>query len=451
MRMTKNWFFSAGLLLTLLSGLGYAEHSIALSEDINLRLGGDIRARWEGFDRTVLAPDGMPDNYPPLQYLRVRTRAWMALDLGDSLSINLRLVNRVHKVSSSPSDPNDQDSATWEFPDEVIIENFNVVLKNFISEAFSLTLGRQNLGFANGLIISEGTPFDQGRSVYMDGASLRYKDENDTVTVFMFYDEWKDRTVFINDQNRRLRVGDTFTAGTYWTHSFSAACNFDLYYVFNDVDDKHPTVQERYHDADSSTSLHTVGGRLFGRPLEDLDYSLEIAKQGGRNASGGRNEGLLIDARLKYYLDTAIPWEPSLGCNYTHYSGDKSGSKHSEGWNSLLSQAPLWQEELIPILTNGNWTNMNIFRGDLTVNPLPDVKLVLASTAYFADEPSAVVGTQVRSGSGNYMGLLLSACASYKFNDNFNFVCQFSRFKPGDYYANGHDSNWGRLEVTMTF
>ncbi|NLZ63223.1 MAG: alginate export family protein [Lentisphaerae bacterium] len=450
MLTSKNCFVLAGLLL--LSSLAYAEYTFALSEDLNLRLGGDIRARFEGFDRTVPFPDGRPDgkNYPPQQYLRVRTRAWMALDLADSMTLNLRLVNRIHKISSSPGDPNDAGDATWEFPDELIVDNFNLVLKNF-SEGFTLTLGRQSLGFGNGLILSEGTPFDQGRTVYMDGVSLRYKDESDCVTVFMFYDEWKDRTVFLNDQNRRLRVGDTFTAGTYWTHTFSPAWNLDLYYLFNDVDDKHPLIAERYHDADCSTSLHTAGGRLFGKPLEDWEYSLEIAKQGGRNANGGRNEGLLIDARLKYYLTELLPWTPSLGCNYTHYSGDKRGSKHSEGWNSLLSQAPLWQEELIPIMLNGNWTNLNIFRGDLTLNPLENLKLVLASTAYYADEPPAVVGTHVRSGNGNYMGLLLSAYASYKLNDNFNFVFQFSRFDPGDYYANGQHSNWGRFEVTMTF
>ncbi len=386
-----------------------------------------------------------------MQYLRVRTRAWMALDLADSLTLNLRLVNRIHKVSSSFSDPNDQGTSTWKFPDEVIIDNFNIVLKDFLSEGFSLTLGRQSLAFGNGLIISEGTPFDQGRSVYMDGLSLRYQDEVDKVTVFFFYDEWKDRTVFINDQNRRLRVGDTFTAGAYWTHVFSPAWNLDLYYVFNDVDDKHPTVADRYHDADCSTSLHTAGGRLFGRFQEDWEYSLEMAKQGGRNAQGGRNEGWLLDARLKYYLSESLPWDPSLGCNYTHYSGDKPGSRHNEGWNSLLSQAPLWQEELIPILINGNWTNLNIFRGDLTLNPLDKLRVVLASTAYYADEPDAVIGAQTRSGSGNYMGLLLSACASYKLNEHFNFVFQFSRFNPGDYYTNGHHSNWGRFEITATF
>lgn len=421
--------------------------SIKLGDNLTLRYGADMRARWEAFDRTVPAPDGTNDNYPPNQYLRVRTRAWIALDLDDNFTFNLRLANRLHKVSSSPSNPNDMDSATWEAPDEIILDQANIVFKNLFDKHLEITLGRQSVHFANGMIFSDTTPFDQGRSTYTDGITFKYTDEVNTLSVFTFYDRWKDHAVFINDQNRRLRSGDVFTAGAYWTRKLNEAFNVDLYYVFNDIDDEHPFAAERFHDADTSASIHTIGARAFGKPVELIDYSLEFAQQLGRDAQNDRIEAHMLDARLNVHLDDYLPAKPVFGLNFTQFSGDKPGTGTNEGWTPLHSQCPLWGDELIPILINGNWTNLNSFRTTLTTTPWEDTKLTFFATKYIADED----GGFARSNNGSDFGTLLGASASYKLNKHVQFLFQISHFKPGDYFANGHDSFWGRFEVTLAF
>ena len=443
---------SALFFLLFTAGMAYAELKLSLTDDIQMRVGGDMRARWEFFDRTVISPDGMGKNHPAYQYLRVRTRLWTAFDVAEDVTFNIRLANRVHKVSSSPANPNDQDAATWEFPDEWYLDDCNVEIRNFLMEGLSLKIGRQSLTLGNGMILSDPTPFDQGRSAFTDGVVVTYKGEKDKLTILATYDTWKDGTVFINDRNRRLRSADIFTLATYWTHTVNEAFQFDLYYFYNDADDTHPYEAERCHAPDESTSLHTFGARLFGKPAECFDYSLEAACQGGRSANGGRNEGKMVDARLNFHLpDGSLGIAPVLGLEYTHFSGDKPGSRNHEGWNPILSQCPLWTEELIPILFNGNWTNMNLFRGSFALKPMEKLRCELAVTGYYADEPNASFGTLTRTGNGNFMGLLLAATVDYACHENLSFRVQLSRFNPGDYFANGHDSIWGRFEATLRF
>ena len=437
------------LFVVLFSGQwAFCERSFSLGDDFRLTLGGDVRARYEGFNRDVIWVDGTAKAGPAVEYLRVRTRAWMRLEMPEGISLNVRFVNRSHKVSSHFNDPNDNGAATWEFPDEVVLDLLNIHFADLLVSGLSLTLGRQELGFGNGMLLAEGTPYDQGRTVYHDGAVLRYKTEADVVTLFSFYNEWKDRLVFINDQNRRLRSGDIFTLGAYWTHNFEARLNVDAYYMYNDVHDDYPDSREsceRNHPTDANLSLHTVGGRIFGRLNDNFDYSLEIARQGGRNNQGRHNQGMMVDARLRYHLPQEIMFTPSLGFELLSLTGDKSDTRKSEGWNSLMTECPLWREELLPIMYNGVWTNLNMYRGDVVLKLTKKLTFTGALAALVANE------TDFSSGGGHYLGTLFSAFLDYKLFDNLALSAEAAHFKAGDYYVNGQDSVWGRIQAKITF
>lgn len=438
------------LLFVVLCAAQYAfgEYSFEFSDDFRLTLGGDVRARYEGFTRDVIWVDGTGEDGPAVEYLRVRTRVWARLEMPDGICLNVRFVNRWHKVNSHFSDPNDNGTATWEFPDEVILDLLNIHFEDLPASGLSLTLGRQELGFGNGMLLAEGTPYDQGRTVYHDGAVLRYKTDTDFITLFSFYNEWKDRLAFINDRNRRLRSGDIFTPGAYWTHEFDARLNVDVYYMYNDVHDDYPDsseASERNHPSDANLSLHTVGGRVFGCFNDNFDYSLEIARQGGRNNEGSSNQGMMFDARLRYHLPPETMFTPSLGFEFLALTGDKSDTSKSEGWHSLMTECPLWREELLPIMNNGVWTNLNMYRGDVVFKLTDKLQLTGALAVLMADE------TDFSTGGGNYLGLLFSAFVDYKLFDNLALSAEAAHFKPGDYYINGQDSVWGRLQATLTF
>ena len=444
----KNLVFAC----VMAASAAFAEVSMKITDDISLRLSGDLRARYEGYNWNVVLPNAPKDHRHTTEYLRVRTRLGAALDFGKDVTINLRLANRFHYVTTSPSPDNNDGASTWEFPDEVYVDSANVVFKNLVDGKLSITLGRQDMMLGNGLLISEGTPFDQGRSVYFDGISARYKDDTETVTAFVFYDSWKDRYVFINDQNRVLRSGDIFTAGLYWTHTFGKALNLDIYYMFNDVEDRHPDTKDRcYHNADASISLHTAGFRVFGTAPDWMDYSLEAARQFGRDDDGDHLAGEMLDARLAFHLCDETTFKPVLGMEFAHFGGDDGGDGRDRYWNPLLCQCPLWGEELLPIMLNGIWSNLNMVNAKLSCNLTEACKLSFYVTDYYADDTDGVVGSDLCTGGGRHVGLLAGTCATYTVSKNLSFQAWLSHFMPGNYHDNGHDSNWFRLEMTLAF
>ena len=430
------------LAALLCAALVQAEYSLKLADDMQLRLGGDIRARYEG---TTSGADQRfinvrKNHQHSTEYFRFRTRVYGALDIGENITVNLRLGNRFQSYTTSPSRHNNA-GAPWAFPDEVYVDAANVVIRNILDEHLTLTIGRQDLFLGNGLLFSEGTPYDQGRSVYNDGITAVYDLENDKLTAFMFYDRYKDHSVFINDRNRDLREGDIFTAGIYYTHSFNDAAKFDVYYMYNDVDDQHATPA-----ADRSLSLHTIGARFFGTYPKFLDHSLEMASQFGRDANGYHLSGTMADGRLNFHLCESSPLKPVLGLEFTHFRGDEHG-----GWYPLKTQCPLWGEELIPTLIRGLWTNMNMGSITMSVNVTEKCSLLFYTTDYYADDKDAAFAGNAQTGGGRHIGLLAGAKAAYKINEYLSTEAYLSHFMPGSFFNNGRDSNWFRLEITAKF
>ncbi len=424
---------------------------LQLEDGITLRAAADVRARYEGFGMAATNPDAPGTRGSRMEYLRVRSRVALGLDM-KPFSLNLRLGNRVHYVTTSPARPNNNGAGTWEFPDEVFVDAANVVVQLPCGDGkLSLTLGRQDLALGNGMIMSEGTPFDQGRSVYHDGAVARLSlDDSLKMTFFAFYDRRRDGMVFINDRNRDLRSGDIFTAGAYATMDYlSGLCIVDAYYMFNDLDDTRPLTAERAHAADASVDLHTVGARAFSKGLGVCDYSLEAAQQFGRGPDGEELAGTMVDGRLMFHLAKESDFDPQLNLELTHLSGDDARGGRNRAWNPLMSQCPLWGEELMPILLNGTWSNLNIARANFTCKLTKECSLSLYAMDYYADDRDGSIGGAACTGGGSHVGLLAGTMVGWKITDNFSCQGWLSHFMAGDYYANGHDSNWFRLELTM--
>lgn len=457
--MKKKIAFTFLLLGTIFSASLFSAYSYELTEDMTLTLSGDLRIRWEEFNSGVLFPSGGKSG-GKLAYYRMRTRVAAKLEMPEGISLQARLANRVHRVSSHfLLDPNNQRTATWNYPDEVVFDQLFLRFDDIADSGFSLTLGRQDLILGNGMIILEGTPFDQGRSLYQDGAVLRYKGEENTVTTFALYNHWKDRITIMNDRDRRLRLGDTFTTGIYWTHNFDAAFNFDLYYIFNYVDDD-SRIPMRGHAYYEDLSLHTIGMRLFGKVLdEQLEYSLELAKQAGYctkeyddSKKHYDNQGFMLDARIRLHAPKDTLLSPSLGFEYYFASGDDPKTKKNEGWNTLLAEYPRWGEELLPIMLTGVWSNMHFLRTDLDLKFSKDFSGNFSIGNLFADETSRAGTVPLqRTGSGSYMGTIFSIMLDYKFNKYLSLSTKVAKFNPGNYFADKKDGYWGYMQAMLEF
>lgn len=439
-------------LLVLASLIGFAcnglcDCSTELDSGIKLGVGGDLRVRWETIDREVISPDGNLPDGPGLQYLRVRTRLWGSVELPDSgVKLFARFANRSQYYSSNTSDPNNDGMSTWEFPDETVLDALNLTLGGLFERDLSLVIGRQDLILGSGMWMAEGAPFVQARSLYHDGITLKWKGDATQAVLFSFYDTWKDGSVFINDRNRHVRTGNIFTAGGFLSHEFSKAATLELYYMFNDIEDK-GWESLRNHPADNSNSLHTAGFRLYGRPFHAMSYSFELAKQAGVREDGGANQGTMIDARVRWFAPEETMLKPEFGLQYLYLSGDENGTGNNEGWIPVMSEYPIIREELMAVTLNGNWTNLHMQRAELVLNLTEALKLTLVSAFLQAD----TTRTDLCSGGEPNMGTMLSSFVDYKFNDSLSFAAEIAQFTPGDFFSNGHSSVWSRLQVLYKF
>jgi len=443
-----------------------AAHTVALADDVDLTVGGDMRLRLEGFERTVISPEmevygGAQQWGPAYRYLRVRTRLWGTVAFGESMKLNARLVNRSHHVFSRPGENNDG-PGTWEFPDEVILDLMNIQLSNIADSDWSLTLGRQEFPLGSGMVFLEGTPYDQGRTIYFDGLSAVMKKEKDTLKLFAFYNNYKDKFAFIDDQNRRLSRGDIFTTGAYWTHGFKPSLNTDLYYIYANVNDTRPTlggfdgIERNFPYAgpppqsDADALIHTAGVRLFGAMHEQVDYSLEYACQDGEYNRSSDLTGDLLDARLTLKAPKGTRFSPSLLLQYTSWSGDDPDSANEfEGWDPLFAGYPIFREELLPILFNGNWTNMDQYRLEARASAGPCWKFAAAYAYLRADYGN--LANAAGGGGGDSIGHLVSAFVDYAPTTWLKFAVEVAHFFTNSYWDGGDDSTWARFQTIVEF
>jgi len=456
-------------LVMVATGLARAGYTWEYAEGKKCALGADLRLRLTHWDRDLVnpgldAPDAANPQVTPwekgdeVEYLRVRTRAWACFDITEDMQLMLRLGNRIHHWSTAGWDANNRytgsDTTAWAAGDEVFIDNLYLDIKNVMDSDWSLRLGRQNVMLGNGMVVLEGTPYDQGRSIYFDGAVATYKTECDTVKLLALYNEYRDTTVVISDQDRRLRRGDTALLGAYWTHRINDSMNTDMYYLFADITDDMgdlPAIQ-RMHGADENVNLHIVGARLFGNPSAAMSYSLEAAQQMGRAEMADNDahlEGQMLDARVTMKASEGTKMSPKLMLQYTYFSGDNPDTADDiEGWHPAFAEYPMFREELTAIYTNGNWTNLNQARALLTLKVRDAEKLPMTLTtgyAYLTAEKAA--GT----GEGKELGHLVSAFLDIGVSKNVKCSLEAAHFDPSGYFDNGSAAEWLRFQTVFTF
>jgi hypothetical protein len=432
-----------------------AEYKFEYTEGKECRIGGDIRVRLTHWDRDVVFPNGGPEPGPAVEYLRVRERLYGCFELDETTELQLRLVNRWHHFSSHFFEPNNQAAPydpvglsgnTWNFPDEVILDRAFLDFQDVMDSDWSLRLGRQDVVLGNGLVVLEGTPYDQGRTIYFDGAVATYKTEEHTLRLMALYNNYKDTFTLINDQNRRLRRADTFVTGAYYTRPLNECHSVDLYYLYANLDDDRDTTAERGHPANENWELHIVGGRVFGELSPQVAYSVEAAQQMGEYMDAADLNGRMVDARLTLKAADGTAMDPVLGLELTYMSGDDLNSADEvEGWHPAFAEYPIWREELLPIMTNGNWTNLNQLRSEL--------KLALSERVSFTGAGAALVADygENNTGGGDNIGYLLSAFLDVKVTDELKVALEAAEFRPGNNFADGHSCEWLRFQAVYTF
>lgn len=411
--------------------------------------GGDFRLRQEAFDHIPLKT-GAESRGGENDYFRFRTRLWAAFAPCDAVTFNARLLHEFrHYLEPSHSH-------SWRWPDELVIDQLNVVLANGDGTLRSV-IGRQDfVPEGEYRLFGEGTAKDGSRSSYMDAATLVARDTDDRtrLTLFGTYDNAVD-PLAVGDIDRDLNgyapsdTGmDESGAGAFLRHAFTKRLRATAYYIWKH--DSASWLPEAVHRPNED--IHTVGGRIEV-PLGDLlSAESEVAGQWSPTSDADRRAMMAAAALAADWREAA--GKPRLAVNGLYLSGDDPDTTADESWNPLWARYP-WISELMIYAYDadgaGLWQNLAYFWAEAGLAPRPGHRLRATVGPLWAPEANGAGADHDRGWLGTArwdFPLWRTAGESPRIYGHI-FA---EALLPGDYYDTDEDlAYFLRWELTLAF
>lgn len=434
--------------------------------------GGDFRFREHfGYNWKTLRNDqkvaGL--NVSRWHWERYRTRLWDTFKLDEDTSINTRF--------------------TWEFRqwndpeflrqrtdlDEIIMDTFNLKMKNFLGLPTTAVIGRQDITLGQGWLVAEGTPapLEGSRTLYFDAVRFTWDlAEKTTLDTIYIHNEPKSDWWLkpINDRDKYVTLEQENGAILYLTDKSNEKMQVEGYFIYkNNNPIEKPTVNN-YLSAGNMAAyskkadIYTFGGALSGPVFNDnWNYRVEGAVQTGRSASPNTEltapnqmERLLAfgeKSTLEYCFKDDL--DNKVHITYEYLSGDDPHTKQVESFNPLWGEWPQWSELYQPYVTSmedllvSNMHRLDFghkFKLDDHWEFLTDWNFIWAAENTYAGNPKF-------SDDGKFRGNLFTSWIRYKFTKQLsgNFVTEY--FMPGNYYAklNNDDALYFHFTITYVF
>jgi cyclophilin family peptidyl-prolyl cis-trans isomerase len=370
--------------------------------------------------------------------LSLRTRLSLSWKPSERLEMGLRLANEIHQVLVP--------SGGKFGLNEVFIDNLYVRWRMGDRRPLDLTLGRQDLFIGRGLLVAEGTPLDETRSVYFNALRLDMAlGRNHYLTGFICYQPEKDEILpVINSLDRRLEEQPETGLGlNYSWAGGEQKAEAALIYKKASAVSGWPEL-----------SLLTLDGRVLIRPAAGLSLEGEAAVQfGSRGDSGLAAWGLDIESRWE--ASRILPLIRQASGGIVILSGDNPRSSRWEGWAPLFSRWPAWSESYIYTLAPENggrlaeWTNFGSVFARLDFELTKRLDLGLAFHRLLA--PEVYWGTwDLAAGNGRVRGNLWVLRLGFKLSGNLTGHLLYEGFKPGSFYRKPADSySFLRFELQL--
>lgn len=396
--------------------------------------GADFRLRyeyWKGnFDMSTL---GLDDE----NYLRLKVSLWSRVQLNKNASAYLKLTTEPKcYISSSSSDNKDLEQ------DEVFFESLYVDVRDAAGIPLDLRIGRQELRYGDGFLIADGTPVSADRTKYFNAARATWKiTENNSLDLVYIYNTMTDQLLPVlhpaksgrlyKYNQRILNSSDEEAFVIYGKNRIGDNLTIEPYYIYKQ--------EERINAKTPTLFLNTIGTRAVYdfRPWElKAEYAHQFGEyDGGRKriADGG---SIFIRRSLEN-----LPWAPDIEAGYVYLSGDDAGSDANEGWDPLFSRYK-WMSALYKYAYSREtgigsyWSNLGLYRFDMSFNFTPSTRLSLAYNYLTAIEKTRVTGPNAPmfSNSGKERGHLQQTVLSHKFDKRLGSLLTMEYFVPGNFY-----------------
>ncbi|MFA4992610.1 MAG: alginate export family protein [Candidatus Omnitrophota bacterium] len=424
------------LALALLVGLTF---SAAYAEVQNVKVSGDITMsgvlrKHFGLDAATTGDKSVLKQ----SFIMTQTRVRVDADLTDNVMATVRLINE--RIWNGQNDSNGSNASN---STNIDLDLAYVTLKEFLYSPLTLTVGRQEIKFGNGLVIGKSgaalgttnipTDLSERRAFDAIRATLDY----DPLVVDLVYAKVRQTTSV--DRN------DIVLSGVNATYALNNKTNISGYYYLKN-DDFKSDVAGAATSRPKHDKVNTVGALITSTPIENLSASLEGAYQFGRNSDSTtldqKSHSAWALQAMADYTFAKVKTTPKIGASYTYLSGrDNSNGTVNEGWDSMFYDQALNSitYALLP------FTNMRVLNVKASCKPVEDVT-VAAVYGYYDVAQKNVGGTFTSPSSydgatsyltGTYsdkshLGDAIDLTATYDYTEDVQFGLTAGVFRAGN-------------------
>jgi len=431
------------LALALLVGLTFGA---AYAEVQNVKVSGDILL--SGVDRNHFnLINSNPGDKSVLKqnFLMSQLRVRIDADLTDNVMATVRLINE--RIWNGQNDS----GAASTNNGNIDVDLAYATLKEFLYSPLTLTVGRQEIKFGNGLVIGNAKVLGTSSSIPSD---LTERKAFDAIRATLNYDPLVLDLVYAQIKQSISTDRNTVSlTGINANYALTKKTNVSAYYWLKKNNNN--TISTSRTD-----ELSTIGALISSTPIENLVASLETGYQFGRNTESNlqkKHDAWALQAMADYTF-AKVKTTPKIGASYTYLTGSSAGDTgRNRGWDPMF-----YDQKLNNIVyTLLPFSNMNAFNLQGSMKPVEDVTVSLvygyydvaqknsaAFTAPFTfDNGTAYLGSTAYTGK-RHLGDALDATITYDYTEDVQLGLTGGYFRPGGALTT-NSANAGQLIGSM--
>lgn len=424
----------------------------ASAEVQNIKVSGDLAVHsiWRSdydldSNATTLAVGNNSQNY----FMSI-AELQVDADLTDNVATCVRILNQ-----------RDWDDANIGHSDsslDVILDLAYVQLKEILYSPLTLTIGRQDLWFGEGLIVG-AKPRDPDASIAAE--ELTAINSFDAIRATLDYDPWVIDLLYSKiEENVNQTATPIGTNDDVDLWGANVGYIFDSYngeaegYIFSVIDRS-----DGFQGAPSN-EIDTVGIRGSFDPFEEMTLAGEVAYQFGNYSNAATiardRSAMALDIHGEYRFPTAR-WTPKIGAEYVYLSGETDDEADAtgnwDGWHPVFTGkgfTAIRQFQNIWYTTAHQTTDANV---NYEISPAMDAgmtnvhQILLSGSMYPTENISldAVFAhfwydeNPVAGSPDDEIGDEIDLTLTYDYTEDVVFSLLAAWFIPGEYFPSGQD------------
>lgn len=384
-------------------------------------------------------------------FFRIKASLWGQADFDEKTAFFIKLTNENKAYTYWGVNSTGNKDYHYDI-NEVVFDNLYLDIRNILGSPWDLRFGRQDFPiseYGEGFLIADGGPRDGSRTFYFNAAKATWHvaDKNTLEFIGIKSPKTDDLLPIINKQDgeQPLNYSDEIAFILYHKSDAVKNLRWENYYIYKRESDDRPS------PLTEKSIINTFGSFAkynFSPWILRGQFSYQFGSY-GNNDRRGLGSYVYLDRDFKEIL-----WSPQGSLGYYYLSGNDRGTSEYEGFNQLFSTYS-WMSELYNLSYSmetgtGYWTNLQMWRASLVLNPTKKAKINLLYNFLRANESQT--GVHSSFGTGKTRGHLPMARFDYAFNKNVTTYFLAEYFIPGDFYVDKSDEAlFLRTELQVKF